>query len=764
MSGQRKTILLVEDEAIIAMSETRKLKDVGYSVVLARSGEEAVDLFHVDPSSIDLILMDIDLGAGIDGTDAAREILKMHDVPVLFLSSHTEHEIVERTERITNYGYVVKSSVFTVLEASIKMAFKLFEAQKKLCQKNMEIEAVNERLRITIEDLQVTSEELETANRNLVESEQEVTLQSRKLAASESRLTRAESVAGIGNWEYQLGTDLIATSKGAEKIYGFPTDSCRLSDIQGIPLPEYRPAMDDALRRLIEDGATYDLYFKIRQIGTDAILDIHSIAKYDKDDRIVFGIIQDVTSMKRTEETTRLESLFLRTLIDNLPDPIYFNDAEGRKIIANRADIENIRRGFEGDPLGKTDLQLFPGEAGARGHRDNLAVIENGEPIINREEEFFEADGDRRWLLTSKIPLRDSQGAVIGLVGIGRDITERKTSEDKIAQERIFLQTLIDILPDIVYFKDSSGRTIISNSASVKHIERNPENEGLDKTDLEMFPGRIGIRGYSDDQRVLKEGTSITNREEDFVDPEGRVNWLSTSKFPLRNAQGEIIGLVGIGHDITEQKRIERSLRMSADQASVLMKELEHRVKNNLGVVSSLLNLELDALRDEEDKAVFRAAIGRIDSISSVYERLYLSADLATVDVRAYVEYLVDAIFRTTAISGEYLRVTTKLIDLQLDAAHAVPVGLILNEMMTNALKYAYPPRTKGEIHVSLEESGGIVSLCVADDGVGLPGAIDAKTSTSTGMMIMAMLAEQLRGELRIESANGTKASISFRA
>jgi PAS domain S-box-containing protein len=128
MAGTKRTLLLVEDEAIIAMTETFALENEGYTVVQADSGEQSVELVRDGKKPIDLILMDIDLGAGMDGTQAAREILLHRDIPVVFLSSHTEREMVERTETITSYGYVVKNSGITVLAASIKMAFKLHEA------------------------------------------------------------------------------------------------------------------------------------------------------------------------------------------------------------------------------------------------------------------------------------------------------------------------------------------------------------------------------------------------------------------------------------------------------------------------------------------------------------------------------------------------------------------------------------------------------------------------------------------------------------
>lgn len=127
----KKTILLVDDEVIIAMSEARMLEKHGYAVLIAHSGELAIKTASSN-TSIDLILMDIDLGKGMDGTRAAEEILKTRDIPVLFLSSHTEPAVVEKTERITSYGYVVKNSGETVLLASIRMAFKLDRAHREV--------------------------------------------------------------------------------------------------------------------------------------------------------------------------------------------------------------------------------------------------------------------------------------------------------------------------------------------------------------------------------------------------------------------------------------------------------------------------------------------------------------------------------------------------------------------------------------------------------------------------------------------------------
>ena len=175
MTEKQKMILLVEDEVFIALAEAQLLEDRGYAVITVNSGEEALKVVHTGPG-IDLVLMDIDLGNGMDGTEAAERILEERDVPIVFLSSHTEPEIVEKTEKITSYGYVVKNSGDTVLLASIRMAFKLHRAHMDIRGREEELKSINEQYRNSIHELEFALESLRDG---------------------ESIMTEAESLAGL---------------------------------------------------------------------------------------------------------------------------------------------------------------------------------------------------------------------------------------------------------------------------------------------------------------------------------------------------------------------------------------------------------------------------------------------------------------------------------------------------------------------------------------------------------------------------------------
>jgi len=225
-SDDKKKILLVDDEAIIAMHEKQQLENAGYSIKHVMSGKHAVQQALNKDMNYDLILMDINLGPGIDGTQAAEEILKEKDIPVVFLSSHTEPEIVEKTEKITSYGYVVKNSDITVLDASIKMAFKLFQANK--------LERMHHKL----------------------------------LQKSEDRLSKIMLAANDGMWDWDLITNEVYFDPRYYQMSGYTIDEFphTLEEFQNRVHPdEVDYVMKEAEKHLKGETENFDVKFRFRK-------------------------------------------------------------------------------------------------------------------------------------------------------------------------------------------------------------------------------------------------------------------------------------------------------------------------------------------------------------------------------------------------------------------------------------------------------------------------------------------------------------------
>jgi PAS domain S-box-containing protein len=275
----------------------------------------------------------------------------------------------------------------------------------------------------------------------------------------------------------------------------------------------------------------------------------------------------------------------LRTLIDSLPDNIFIKDRQSRFLTSNLAHVRTLGATRPEEVIGKTDLDIFPAELANQYYGDEQALMKSGQPL-NREETVVNPHtGDKRWLQTTKVPLRDKNGKVVGLMGINRDITDLKQAEEalrrahdelekqiaertaELSKERLLLRTLIDNLPDAIYAKDTAGRKTMANPADLKNLRCQTEAEAIGKSDYDFFPPDVANKFYDDDQKVF-HGEPVINREEHFFDAAGRKRWLLTSKLPLRGNRGKIIGLVGIGRDITERKQAEESL----DREGVLLR------------------------------------------------------------------------------------------------------------------------------------------------------------------------------------------------
>ena len=291
----------------------------------------------------------------------------------------------------------------------------------------------------------------------------------------------------------------------------------------------------------------------------------------------IAGINRDITDQKQAEEALAQERRLLRTLIDNLPDGIYAKDANGRKILANPADLKNLRCRTEADAIGKTDFDLFPPDIAEKFWADDQKVI-HGEPVINREEYFLNDAGEKRWLLTNKLPLRDQSGKIVGLVGIGSDITERKQAAEALARERLLLRTLIDNLPDFIYAKDKQGRFVLNNLAHAKNLGAGSPDNMKGKSDFDYFPRELAEQFYGDEQNIIKTGRSVINQEQFKVNPgdkSGQKRWSVTSKVLWRDNDGNVLGTVGVTRDVHEMKAAQEALRKSEEKLRQFTTQLE---------------------------------------------------------------------------------------------------------------------------------------------------------------------------------------------
>ena len=270
-----------------------------------------------------------------------------------------------------------------------------------------------------------------------------------------------------------------------------------------------------------------------------------------------------IIERRRAAETLSEERRLLRTLIDNMPDYIYVKDARSRFVVANRAVAELMGAKSVRELIGKTDFDYFPKELASAFFSDEQAMIRSGQALVNQEEGSVDAEGNAKWTSTSKVPWRDKLGQVIGIMGIGHDITNRKGAEEALAEERRLLRTLIDNMPDRIYVKDAKSRWVVANRALAELVGAKTPEELLGKTDFDFFPKDLAAAFFSDEQAVIQSGQALVNHEERAVAATGNTRWTSTSKVPWRDKLGQVIGIMGIGHDITQRKSAEEKFHQA---------------------------------------------------------------------------------------------------------------------------------------------------------------------------------------------------------
>ncbi len=237
------------------------------------------------------------------------------------------------------------------------------------------------------------------------------------------------------------------------------------------------------------------------------------------------------------------------------------------------------------------------------------------------------------------------------------------------------------------------------------------------------------------------------------------------SSSPIRDAKGNNIGTIILLHDITKERESDEKIKSSLREKEVLLKEIHHRVKNNLQIISSLLNLQSGYIKDKQALGMFKESQNRVRTMALIHEKLYQSKDIARIDFAEYIKNLTGNLIRSYGTGGP-VKLTINADNTSLGIDTAIPCGLIINELVTNSLKYAFPDGHPGEICIELiqtdSEENGIYRLTIADNGIGLPENVEIRKTTSLGLQLVTTLTDQIKGKIEVNSDNGAKFTITF--
>jgi PAS domain S-box-containing protein len=344
---------------------------------------------------------------------------------------------------------------------------------------------------------------------------------------------------------------------------------------------------------------------------------------------------------------------------------------------------------------------------------------------------------------------------------LGR-IIERLRAVKEQTETRQLLETILDYTPMLIAYLDPQFNFVRVNRAYAEADERTPS----------FFPGKNHFDLYPDAEneeifrRVVKSGDPYFTYAKSFEyaeHPERGVTYWDWSLIPIKGPGGAVIGLVFSLENVTERVRAEEKIKASLAEKEVLLKEIHHRVKNNLQVINSLLNLQSERIRDEESLYIFEKCKNRINSIALVHEKLYESEDLANINFGEYVRTLTSQMFSACPPGLSAVRLKINASDVFLKINQAIPCSLIINELVMNAMKYAFTRGQEGEIVIEFKSTNkGKITLIVADNGVGLPPDFDINKSETLGMQIINAFVKKLNGSIEINQGSGSKFTIQF--
>lgn len=467
---------------------------------------------------------------------------------------------------------------------------------------------------------------------------------------------------------------------------------------------------------------------------------------------------REIIERTKVEKELRQAQKYARSLIDSSLDMIVATDID-YKINEFNAAAESTFGYSREEVLGKHISILFSDSEETK--KVLSRITDEGSlanEIINKKK-----DGTFFISFLSASVLRNEHGEIVGAMGVSRDITSLKKAEEelRLSEERhraIYDQAYIGIARIA-----KMGRFLLVNERLCDMLDFTAD-ELYKKTFYELGVPEEVEESLADWDQLLSGKIKNFSREQTYVRKDGELISANVTVSLVRDANDNPNYFVAVFEDITDRKEYEKQLEQSIKEKEVLLKEVHHRVKNNMQVISSILNLQSSYITDESALGILRESQDRIKSMSFVHESLYQSNTLSEVNFAEYIQNITRNLYHSYGRPEGGINLEFDLEDIYLNLDTSIPCGLIINEVVSNSLKYAFQGREKGLIKVELAKlSDGRLKLIVSDDGIGLPADFDIENAESLGLQLVTTLVTQVSGELEIDVSSGTKFNIVFK-
>jgi PAS domain S-box-containing protein len=463
----------------------------------------------------------------------------------------------------------------------------------------------------------------------------------------------------------------------------------------------------------------------------------------------------DISKQKQTERELMSEKQFNEALIESLPGIFYMIDSEGNYQQWNKNFVEEL--GYSsGEIEDMTPADFYTEQEYERIKAGIQEVFETGEAQI--ETEIITKEGKKiPYYLTGKLLTRNGDNY---LVGVGHDISEQVEARNRLKRSEQLFRNLFLKAPAAIVMVDPDSKILNVNESFEDlfgYTEEELEGCNIDETivpedEYEDAPKMSGKKFAMDNfhkeaKRVHKDGTLI----DVFV-----------AAIPVY-VDGEPLAGFGMYIDISEQKKYEQEIYRSLKEKHLLLKEIHHRVKNNLAVVSGLLQLQMYETDDPVVRETLQESESRIQTMALIHEKLYNSQNLSHISCKSYIGELIETI-QNSNDSAKNISVVTDIADMELNINKAVPFALLVNEAVTNSFKHAFEDQDEGTIRINVECNDDQISARITDNGRGLPEEFDINDKESLGMTLIENFAQQLEAEWELGSDNGVYVEVEFTA
>jgi PAS domain S-box-containing protein len=483
-----------------------------------------------------------------------------------------------------------------------------------------------------------------------------------------------------------------------------------------------------------------------------------------KPTRIAFSS-RDVSERRQLEDTLQSTVHFLRLILESSRSVgIISTDRQGVIHFWNTGATHIL--GFPPeDVVSKAKInELLPAgdEQGAVRFMALMTRVIGAGETVQESFSLQHADGRERMIRFTFSPEIEPSGLVQGMLLIGEDITEQERARretDQAERQLRLLAFTLNCAKDSFVITDLHNMVLYINQAFIDTYGYT-EDEIIGKDVMVIRSKRVA----KELSERIRQGTraagwsgEIMNRRKNGEEFPVEL-WTST----VRNDHGEPVALVGVAREITERRRTEDQIKASLAEKEVLLKEIHHRVKNNLQIITSLLSLQSGKVESLEIQSLLRESQTRVKSMALVHEELYQSEDFSRVDFADYIRRLTTNLFHTYQTGPIPISLLVDVQELFLTVDTAIPCGLIINELVSNALKHAFRDREGGTVTIQLQSDGALYVLTVSDDGIGLPIGIDPETTESLGLQLVSTLTHQLGGSLAVVRDQGTRFEVQF--